>query len=82
MKKSIDFSFDDHPQGDERAPTAWVVSATDDCDACDDLRVELTLEEQGRAGTGVVAHLSASSARRLRGALADALREIGEPLDP
>jgi hypothetical protein len=81
VKKSIDFSFDDHPEGDERATTAWVVSATDDCEACADLRVELTLEEQGRAGAGVVAHLSASSARRLRVAIGDALREIGENPD-
>ncbi len=38
----------------------------------------LTLEEAGRAGQGVVAHLAPGSARRLRTALAAALREIGE----
>jgi hypothetical protein len=41
--------------------------------------VELTLEEAGQAGRGVVAHLSPASARRLRAALATALREMGEP---
>ncbi|MDQ2729243.1 MAG: hypothetical protein M3Y91_15605 [Actinomycetota bacterium] len=51
---------------------------TDDCEACGDLRVMVTLEEVGRAGYGVVAHLEASSARRLRAAPARALREIGE----
>jgi hypothetical protein len=40
--------------------------------------VVLTLEEAGRAGEGVVAHLAPMNARRLRVALADALREIGE----
>ena len=38
----------------------------------------LTLEEQGRAGAGVVAHLAPVTARRLRVAIAAALREIGE----
>jgi hypothetical protein len=37
----------------------------------------ITLEEVGGAGTGVVAHLSPSKARRLRTAITDALREIG-----
>ncbi len=80
MKKSIDFSLDDHPAGDEeRLRTAWAVAVVDDCEGCDDLRVEVALEEEGRNGTGVTAHLSAASARRLRGALAASLREIGEP---
>lgn len=51
---------------------------TDDCEACGDLRVSLTLEEVGHAGTGVVAHLAPATARRLRAAIADALRELGE----
>ena len=50
----------------------------DDCDGCDDLRVELTLEEVGKAGYGQVAHLSPDSARRLRSALTNALKELGE----
>ncbi len=51
---------------------------SDDCDACGDLRVVLTVEEAGRAGYGLVAHLAPVTARRLRVALADALRELGE----
>jgi hypothetical protein len=38
----------------------------------------LTVEEAGQPGTGLVAHLSPATARRLRAALATALREIGE----
>jgi len=48
------------------------VGISDDCEACDDIRVVLTVEEEGRAGYGVIAHLSAAGARRLRVALADA----------
>ena len=56
-----------------------MVQLTDDCDWCgNDLRVVLTLEDIGGAGLGVVAHLDPAGARRLRGALADALREVGE----
>ena len=55
---------------------------SDDCESCGDLRVVLTLEEVGRAGTGVVAHLAPSTARRLRGAVAAALRELGEDPGP
>jgi hypothetical protein len=40
--------------------------------------VQLTVERIGEAGEGLVAHLSATNARRLRKALADALREVGE----
>jgi hypothetical protein len=40
--------------------------------------VVLTVEEIGGAGAGLIAHLNADHARRLRGALHDALREIGE----
>jgi hypothetical protein len=80
MKKSIEFAFDDHPDGDERPPTAWVVSITDDCDACADLRVEILFEERGGAGTGIAAHLAPATARRLRAALASALTDLGEDL--
>ena len=80
MKKSVDFGLDDHPDDDDdRPPAAWSVSVLDDCDACEDIRVELVLEEQGRAGAGVIAHLSPVSARRVRAALAAALRDLGEP---
>jgi hypothetical protein len=79
VKKLADYGSDDHPAGDpERARIAWAVAILDDCDECGDLRVELTVEEEGRPGTGHVGHLSPESARRLRGALATALREIGE----
>ena len=79
MKKLADYGRDDHPEGDpERAQLAWTVALLDDCDECADLRVELTLEEVGRPGTGLVGHLSPNTARQLRAALARALREMGE----
>jgi hypothetical protein len=82
MKKLADYGTDDHPADDpERAQAAWSVVLLDDCDGCQDLRVELTLEESGQAGRGVVAHLAPATARRLRAALATALREMGEPVD-
>ena len=79
MRRSIDDSRDDHPDDDdERPPASWAVGMSDDCEFSDDLRVVLTLEEVGRAGYGVVAHLAPVTARRLRAALADALKEFGE----
>lgn len=82
MKKLADYGLDDHPADDpERAQAAWAVALFDDCEECNGLRVELTVEEAGRAGTGVVAHLAPASARRLRAALATALRELGELVD-
>lgn len=79
MKKLADYGFDDHPPGDpERVTLSWTVAVMDDCEECDGLRVELTVEEAGRPGTGLVGHLAAATARRLRAALATALREIGE----
>jgi len=79
VKKSVEFSFDDHPEDDdEHARVAWAVAITDDCDACNDLRVEITFEEAGRSGTGLTAHLAPATARRLRAAIASALRELGE----
>ena len=83
MKKLADYGRDDHPADDpERAQAAWAVAILDDCDECADLRVELTLEEAGAAGRGVVAHLAPDTARRLRAALATALKELGEPVRP
>jgi hypothetical protein len=79
MKKLADYGRDDHPDDDpERAQVAWTVVAMDDCDMCNDLRVELTLEEVGRPGAGLVAHLAPETARRLNRALSTALRDIGE----
>jgi hypothetical protein len=77
MKKSIDFALDDHPDGDELPGTAWAVAITDDCEACEDLRVEVTIEARGAHGTGLVAHLSTDAARRLQAALGSALKELG-----
>ena len=82
MKKLADYGLDDHPANDpERAQVAWAVAALDDCDECDGPRVELTVEEAGDPGAGLVGHLAPATARRLRAALATALREMGEPPD-
>ena len=79
MKKLSDYGRDDHPADDpERAQVAWAVAVLDDCDGCEDVRVELTVEEVGQAGAGLVAHLSVDTARRLVAALRRALREVGE----
>ncbi len=81
MKKLADYGRDDHPADDPeqfRAQVAWAVAALDDCDACNDLRVELTVEEVGRPGAGLVAHLSPETARRLAHAIETALGDIGE----
>jgi hypothetical protein len=85
VRKSIDDALDDHPaDDDERPPVSWAVAASDDCDACGngEPRVVLTMEESGRAGLGLVAHLAPDTARRMRAAIAAALREIGEPTGP
>lgn len=85
MRRSIDDSVDDHPaDDDERPPASWAVALSDDCDACGmgELRVVLTMEEVGRPGYGIVAHLAPDTTRRLRRALADALRELGEDPGP
>ena len=83
MKKLADYGQDDHPSDDpERAQLAWAVAVLDDCEGCDDLRVELTVEELHRPGTGLVAHLSPESTRRLRAALRTALKDIGEDPGP
>jgi hypothetical protein len=82
MKKLSDYGVDDHPADDpERAQMAWTVALLDDCEECDGLRVELTVEEVGRPGAGLVGHLAPPTARRLRAALANALRDMGEAAD-
>ncbi len=82
MKKLVEYGTDDHPAGDpERAQITWIVALLDDCEECEDPRIELTVEELGAPGAGLVGHLSPPTARRLRAALAKALREIGEPVD-
>jgi hypothetical protein len=78
-------SIDDHPFTPEELPPgeddiqrlSWAVAISDDYDDAEP-RVVLTLEEVGRAGSGLIAHLPPPLARRLRVALRDALREIGE----
>ena len=81
MRRSIDdypFDDDDLPEGaDDAMKVAWAVAICDDYDDAAP-RVVLTVEEVGAAGEGLVAHLSPDLARRLRRALHDALREIGE----
>ena len=83
MRRSIDdYPFDpaDYPpayEEDELTPISWSVAISDDYDDAEP-RVVLTLEEVGRAGEGLVGHLSPQIARRLRVALRDALREVGE----
>jgi hypothetical protein len=78
MKKSVDFALDDHPDGAELPGTAWAVSIVDDCEGCDDLRVELNVEERGRNGEGLTVHLAPASARRLAAAISAALKDLGE----
>ena len=83
MRRSIDdYPFDpaDYPphyEQDELTAVSWGVAISDDYDDAEP-RVVLTVEEVGRAGAGLVAHLNPVIARRLRVALADALVEIGE----
>jgi hypothetical protein len=82
-------SIDDHPFTPDELPPAdedvqhlsWAVAISDDYDDAEP-RVVLTVEEVGRAGAGLVAHLSPPMTRRLRVALRDALREIGEAPGP
>lgn len=83
MRRSIDYSKPDaiapivDSEGDELPATSWVVAVSDDYED-EEIRVVLTLEEFGAAGLGLSAHLAPAEARRLRVALRDALREVGE----
>lgn len=83
MRRSIDdYPFDpaDYPpsyEDDDLTPISWAVAISDDYDDAEP-RLVLTVEEVGRPGTGLVAHLSPTIARRLRVAIRDGLREIGE----
>ena len=81
VRRSIDdqpFDEADLPPGAEDAALlSWAVAISDDYDDAEP-RVVLTVEEVGKAGEGLVAHLAPAHARRLRVALRDALREIGE----
>lgn len=82
MRRSIDdhpMTADEVPPGDdgEHQRVSWAVAISDDYDDAEP-RIVLTVEEVGRAGAGLVAHLSPNLTRRLRVALRDALRELGE----
>jgi hypothetical protein len=82
MKRSIDdypASDDDIPPGweDDLAPVSWAIQISDDYDDAEP-RVVLTVEEVGRPAEGLMTHLAPAQARRLRVAIRDALREIGE----
>jgi hypothetical protein len=79
-------SIDDHPMGPDDVPPgdddefqqlSWAVAISDDYDDAE-VRVVLTVEEVGRRGQGLVAHLRPDAARRLRIAMGDALKELGE----
>ena len=81
MRRSIDdmpLTAADLPEGaDDAMELSWAVAVCDDYDDATP-RVVLTIEEIGNPGAGLVAHLGPDHARRLRGAIHDALREIGE----
>jgi hypothetical protein len=81
MRRSIDVvQIDAHdlPDGlDDATPVAWTVAISDDYDDAEP-RLQLTVEPLGGAGEGLVLHLTPTNARRLRQALADGLKEIGE----
>ena len=62
---------------DELVPVNWAVSICDDYDDADG-RVQVLVEEVGTDRTPFVAHLDADRARRLRLALASALKELGQ----
>jgi hypothetical protein len=80
-------SIDDHPfdsaedpvvaEDEELASLSWAVAIADDYDDAEP-RVVLTVEEVGRPGEGLVLHLQPAQARRLRVAVRDALKEVGE----
>ena len=85
MRRSIDdypFADDDLPEGaDDATRISWAVAIADDYDDAEP-RVVLTVEEVGHPGEGLVGHFTPEMARRLRAALHDALREIGEHPGP
>jgi hypothetical protein len=80
-------SIDDYPATDADLPpdadeyditkVNWAVAVSDDYEDAEP-RVVLTVEEVGTARLGLVNHMTPTVARRLRLALRDALKEIGE----
>jgi hypothetical protein len=86
MRRSIDdhpFTAEELPEGDddEFQRVSWAVAISDDYEDAEP-RIVLTMEEVGRPGTGLIAHLPPSVARRLRVAIRDGLREVGEDTGP
>jgi hypothetical protein len=82
MRRTIDYLASEPPplidaDGEELGNMSWVVAVSDDYED-EHVRVVLTVEEVGRAGYGLSAHLDPDAARRLRAALRSALREVGE----
>ena len=81
MRRSIDdypFQPSDLPAGDEDAKLiSWGVAISDDYDDAEP-RIVLTVDEIGLAGEGMVGHFTPAMARRLRKALFDGLKEIGQ----
>ena len=81
MRRSIDdypFQPSDLPAGDEDSKLiSWGVAVSDDYDDAEP-RIVLTVDEIGHAGEGMVGHFTPAMARRLRKALFDGLREIGQ----
>lgn len=80
MRRSIDDAqvlVADVSDDDDVTSVSWAVAICDDYDDAE-CRVVLTVEPLGAPGTGLVVHLDADHARRLRGAIHDALRELGE----
>jgi hypothetical protein len=82
MRRSIDdhpFTPEELPPGDddEFQQVSWAVAISDDYEDAEP-RIVLTMEEVGLPGAGLIAHLPPAVARRLRVAIRDALREVGE----
>ena len=81
MRRSIDdypFQPSDLPAGDEDAKLiSWGVAVCDDYDDAEP-RIVLTIDEIGHPGEGLGGHFTPDMARRLRKALHDGLREIGQ----
>lgn len=83
-------SIDDYPFSEADLPPdaddldlqriSWGVAISDDYEDAEP-RIVLTMEEVGNPGAGLVAHLSPAIARRLRTAIRDGLREVGEAED-
>ena len=80
MRRSIDdypFSESDLVGIDDAMRLSWAVGISDDYDDAEP-RIVLTVDEIGHAGEGMVGHFTPAMARRLRKALFDGLKEIGQ----